>query len=99
MPSRSSSRSSWTAKSPRCVRSRPATVRPKASSSSRSPRPSTPEAIVQAGAAWWPLQFARELDDLILNLRTNELEIGTWVLKTRGDAHRVMHMDDVLEKH
>jgi benzoyl-CoA-dihydrodiol lyase len=64
-----------------------------------SPVESTPEAIEQAGAAWWPLQFARELDDAILNLRTNELEIGTWVIRTRGDANRVMQMDQVLEQH
>lgn len=60
---------------------------------------STPEAIVAAGVQWWPLQLARELDDAILNLRTNELEIGTWVLKTRGDANLVMLADAVLEKH
>jgi benzoyl-CoA-dihydrodiol lyase len=59
----------------------------------------TPEAIVAAGAHWWPLKFARELDDAILNLRTNELEIGTWVIKTRGDANRVMHADTVLDQH
>ncbi len=59
----------------------------------------TPEAIVAAGAAWWPLKLARELDDAILNLRTNELEIGTWVLKTRGDAQRVLQADAVLEQH
>jgi benzoyl-CoA-dihydrodiol lyase len=58
-----------------------------------SPVESTPH------ADWWPLKFGRELDDLILNLRTNELEIGTWVIKTRGDANRVMQMDDVLEQH
>ncbi|HWI81888.1 2,3-epoxybenzoyl-CoA dihydrolase [Ramlibacter sp.] len=57
-----------------------------------------PEAIEAAGADWWPLQFARELDDLILNLRTNELEIGTWVIKTRGDAQRVLQADAVLEQ-
>jgi benzoyl-CoA-dihydrodiol lyase len=60
---------------------------------------STPEAIDKAGAQWWPLKFAREMDDLILNLRTNELEIGTWVIKTRGDANRVMQMDAVLEQY
>ncbi|MDE2605531.1 MAG: benzoyl-CoA-dihydrodiol lyase [Burkholderiales bacterium] len=59
---------------------------------------STPEAIVAAGAAWWPLRLARELDDAILNLRTNELEIGTWVLKTRGDAALVLQADAVLEQ-
>ena len=59
---------------------------------------STADAIVAAGANWWPLKFARELDDAILNLRTNELEIGTWVLKTRGDANLVMQADATLEK-
>jgi benzoyl-CoA-dihydrodiol lyase len=60
---------------------------------------SSPDAIQAAGANWWPLKLARELDDLILNLRTNELEIGTWVIKTRGDANRVMQADTVLEQH
>jgi benzoyl-CoA-dihydrodiol lyase len=60
---------------------------------------SEPDAIVAAGAGWWPLQCARELDDLILNLRTNELEIGTWVIKTRGDAQFVLQADAVLEQH
>jgi benzoyl-CoA-dihydrodiol lyase len=60
---------------------------------------STPQAIEAAGANWWPLKLARELDDLILNLRTNELEIGTWVIRTHGDAQRVMQADAVLEKH
>ena len=32
--------------------------------------------------------MARELDDAILSLRTNELDIGTWLLKTEGDAAR-----------
>jgi benzoyl-CoA-dihydrodiol lyase len=59
---------------------------------------STPDAIVAAGAAWWPLRLARELDDLILNLRTNELEIGTWVIRTRGDAQHVVQADAVLEQ-
>lgn len=59
----------------------------------------TPDAIVAAGVNWWPLKFARELDDAILQMRTNELEIGTWVIKTRGDAQRVLQMDQVLEQH
>ncbi|MBN9407788.1 MAG: benzoyl-CoA-dihydrodiol lyase [Burkholderiales bacterium] len=60
---------------------------------------STPDAIVAAGADWWPLKVQRELDDAILNLRTNELEVGTWVIKTRGDANLVMQADAVLEQH
>src|SRR3984885_925368 len=48
------------------------------------------------GAAYWPLAVARELDDLILDLRTNETEIGTWVFKTQGDAARVLAHDELL---
>ncbi len=59
---------------------------------------STPETIEAAGAAWYPLKLQRELDDAILNLRTNELEIGTWVIKTHGDAGQVIRMDQTLEK-
>ena len=43
------------------------------------------DAIVDAGASWYPLAMARQLDDAILAMRTNELEIGTWLLKTKGD--------------
>jgi benzoyl-CoA-dihydrodiol lyase len=49
-----------------------------------------------AGAAFWPLAVARELDDLILDLRTNETEIGTWVLRTTGSAERVLAHDALL---
>ncbi len=59
---------------------------------------STPETIVSAGAGWWPLKLARELDDAILNLRANELEIGTWVLKTRGDSVLLAQADAALDK-
>lgn len=57
---------------------------------------STADAIEAAGANWYPLQLQRELDDAILNLRTNELEVGTWVIKTQGDANQVLKMDQVL---
>ena len=55
--------------------------------------------IVAAGAAWWPLQMARELDDAILSLRTNELDIGTWIFKTEGDAQAVLAADAALQRH
>ena len=58
---------------------------------------STPQSIEAAGAGWYPLKLQRELDDAILNLRTNELEVGTWVIKTTGDAGLVVKMDQVLE--
>ncbi|MES2103782.1 MAG: 2,3-epoxybenzoyl-CoA dihydrolase [Pseudomonadota bacterium] len=55
--------------------------------------------IEAAGVNWWPLQMARELDDAILHLRTNELEIGTWILKTQGDARDVLDVDATLVAH
>ena len=57
------------------------------------------DAITAAGAAWWPLQMARELDDAILNLRTNEPDLGTWVIKTEGDIQSVLAADAALQQH
>ena len=55
--------------------------------------------IQAAGMNWWPLQMVRELDDAILHMRTNELEIGTWVLKTSGDAAKVLASDATFLAH
>ncbi|WP_322007186.1 2,3-epoxybenzoyl-CoA dihydrolase [Paraburkholderia tropica] len=63
------------------------------------PLPEGIDAIVAAGAAWWPLQFARELDDAILSMRSNELDVGTWLLKTEGDARAVLAADAALLAH
>ncbi|MDM0021676.1 2,3-epoxybenzoyl-CoA dihydrolase [Variovorax saccharolyticus] len=62
-------------------------------------QPTDIAAIEAAGAAWWPLAMARQLDDAILNLRTNELDIGTWLLKTEGDAQAVLASDATLVAH
>ncbi|MCF7697241.1 2,3-epoxybenzoyl-CoA dihydrolase [Mycetohabitans sp. B2] len=63
------------------------------------PQPADLDAIVATGANWWPLRFGRELDDAILSLRTNEGEIGTWVLRTSGDAQAVLDVDAALISH
>jgi benzoyl-CoA-dihydrodiol lyase len=55
--------------------------------------------VYAQGAAFWSLAVARALDDLILDLRTNETEIGTWVFKTAGDAARVLAHDELLLAH
>ncbi len=57
------------------------------------------DAIVAAGASWWPLQMARELDDAILSLRTNELDLGVWLMKTEGDVAAVQQADAILQQH
>jgi benzoyl-CoA-dihydrodiol lyase len=43
--------------------------------------------------------MARELDDAILLLRTNELETGTWILKAAGNAAYVLAADEALQRH
>ncbi|MCX8005633.1 MAG: 2,3-epoxybenzoyl-CoA dihydrolase, partial [Burkholderiaceae bacterium] len=62
-------------------------------------QPQTLAAIVAAGADWWPLAVGRELDDAILWMRTNETEIGTWLLKTEGDPQAVLAADRQLLAH
>jgi benzoyl-CoA-dihydrodiol lyase len=62
-------------------------------SAPRGAQPADLAEIHAAGVNWWPLAMARELDDAILMLRTNDLEIGTWILKTRGELHAVLAAD------
>lgn len=62
------------------------------------PQPTDLDAILALGAQWWPLRMARELDDALLMLRTNELDIGTWLLKTQGDADLVLAVDAALTR-
>jgi benzoyl-CoA-dihydrodiol lyase len=62
-------------------------------------QPATLAEIEAAGAAWYPLAMARELEDAILEMRTNEPEIGTWLIKTEGDAAAVQAMDAMLAAH
>jgi benzoyl-CoA-dihydrodiol lyase len=52
--------------------------------------------IVEAGASWWPLAMARELDDALLMLRANHREIGTLVLKTRGAIDAALAVDRTM---
>jgi benzoyl-CoA-dihydrodiol lyase len=62
-------------------------------------QPSDIAGIEAAGAAWYPLAMARELEDAILQMRTNETEIGTWLIKTEGDAAAVLALDATLLAH
>ena len=57
------------------------------------------EEVFAAGTGWWPLQMARELDDAILTLRTSELELGLWLIKTAGNPENVLATDDLLLRH
>jgi benzoyl-CoA-dihydrodiol lyase len=61
--------------------------------------PADAEAMRALGADFWPLAMARELDDAILMLRTNEPELGLWVLETKGDTAKVLAHDAAVLAH
>src|SRR3954469_20421460 len=61
-----------------------------------APPPADAAGVLAAGVDYWPLTVARELDDLVLHLRTNEPELGTWVFRTRGSADLVRAHDEQL---
>ena len=75
------------------------TVSGPAGSDQQSEPPATLAGLHEQGASFWTLAVTRELDDLILDLRTNELELGTWVLRTHGDPARVLAYDQFLADH
>jgi len=64
-----------------------------------TPQPDDIAGIEAAGVHWWPLQMARELDDVILHLRTNEIELGIWILKTAGHREHVLACDASMQQH
>ena len=59
-------------------------------------QPQDTAAIEAQGANWYPLALARELEDAILSMRTNELDIGLWLMKSEGDLDAVLAMDATL---
>jgi benzoyl-CoA-dihydrodiol lyase len=65
----------------------------------KEPPPESVDAILAQGAQWWPLAMARELDDAILMLRVNEYELGTLVVKTRGEPAQVLASDAAMLAH
>jgi benzoyl-CoA-dihydrodiol lyase len=60
------------------------------------PQPTSIKEVEELGANWYPLALARELEDAILSMRTNELDLGMWLIKTSGDAAAVLAMDEFL---
>ena len=66
---------------------------------SEGPAPASANAMIAQGAAFWPLQAARELDDAILHLRANEMQLALWVFKTAGEAGNVLSHDAFLDAH
>src|SRR5260221_3608770 len=65
----------------------------------RGAQPKSMEEIHGLGDAWWPLAMARELDDAILMLRSNEPELGLLLFKTEGDSAAVLANDEIMGGH
>jgi benzoyl-CoA-dihydrodiol lyase len=67
----------------------------------RGPGESSPglAGIHAAGADFWPLVVARELDDAILHLRSNEPELGILAFRSEGDPVNVLAADALLDEH
>jgi benzoyl-CoA-dihydrodiol lyase len=59
----------------------------------------TVEKVLAEGEKWWPLQMARELDDAVLSLRTSELDLGLWIIKTSGNPDAVLAIDEFILSH
>jgi len=64
-----------------------------------APPPASAEEMTAQGAAFWPLQLARELDDAVLDLRFNELDIAAIIFKSEGDSAAVLAYDAFLDTH
>lgn len=62
-----------------------------------TPPPTDAEAVLAQGDEYWPLAVTRALDDLVLRLRTNEPELGVWVIRTQGDTDLVLAYDAQLD--
>jgi benzoyl-CoA-dihydrodiol lyase len=61
--------------------------------------PESADRIHELGPDFWPLAVTRELDDLILRLRTNEPELGIWILRTRGEIADALAFERVIAQH
>jgi benzoyl-CoA-dihydrodiol lyase len=60
--------------------------------------PAKEDLEIKRNAGWYPLQLARELDEAILSLRHNYLDVGLWILKTKGSIEEILSLDSLLEK-
>ena len=64
-----------------------------------TPPKSAGQRRARSARSWWPLRAFRELDDALLRLRFNHEELGLILLRTRGDAGKVLATDEKLEAH
>ncbi|MDE2277184.1 MAG: benzoyl-CoA-dihydrodiol lyase [Burkholderiales bacterium] len=68
----------------------------KGPSSESGAQPTDATGIEALGDAWYPLAMCRELEDAILQMRTNEPEIGMWLVRTEGEVGAALALDQTL---
>lgn len=54
--------------------------------------------LIEKGSEYWVLKFVRELDDLILMLRANELETGVITIQSEGSSTVIQKLTNLLEE-
>ena len=54
--------------------------------------------LLEKGSEYWVLKFVRELDDLILMLRANELETGVITIQSEGSSTVIQKLTNLLEE-
>ncbi|QDV06953.1 Benzoyl-CoA-dihydrodiol lyase [Planctomycetes bacterium Poly30] len=59
-------------------------------------RPASVSEAYEAGAAWWIFQAFRELDDALLNLRTNLRDVALVLLRATGSAETIETTDGLM---
>jgi len=57
------------------------------------------EDILKQGDQFWLLRCARELDDILLHLRFNELDLGVIIFSSQGSLENVLHYDNLFHKY
>ncbi len=58
--------------------------------------PALPEGDASVESSWYPIRMYRELDDALVRLRFNHPNIGLVIVKTKGDAAKVLELDAQL---
>ena len=55
--------------------------------------------IVNQGDQFWLLRCARELDDILLHLRFNELDLGVIIFSSQGSLNNILFYDNLLHEY
>ena len=55
--------------------------------------------MINQGDQFWLLRCARELDDILLHLRFNELDLGVIIFSSHGSLNNILFYDNLLHEY